>query len=150
SEVCCSYRPAGAAVTNAPAAPDCVVRVQQVDVTVDRGAGSATTTATWDVVCRTATGLTAELNVLAPHRVQKPLKGSFGTRFRGQTSTTGPVDPENPQQTATLTLKAGDRVLGQEVRRCATKPDGSQSCHPGGDPTPDIARDILGFLGLFR
>ncbi|MFG2196950.1 hypothetical protein [Streptomyces sp. NPDC048639] len=140
--------PAPSVAVPASAAADCVVRTQHVEITVDRAAGTSTATATWDVVCPTATRLTAELNVLSPRRMQKPVRGTFGTRFRGSTSSAGPVDPENPQQTATLTLKAGDERIGREERRCATKPDSSPSCYPGGDPTPDIARNILGILGI--
>ncbi|MGP3923831.1 hypothetical protein [Streptomyces sp. 8N616] len=129
-------------------APDCTVRSKRLAVTVDREAGTATATGRWHISCRSATVTTAELKVLAPRRAQKPLKGSYGTRFQGYTSVTGPADPENPELTAVLTLKAGDKVLGKPIRECATRPDGSPSCYPGRDDSPDMAADVLHFLGV--
>ncbi|MEV6317652.1 hypothetical protein [Streptomyces sp. NPDC051776] len=140
-------------------ASDCTVRTQEVDLTVDREARTATAVATWDIVCSSATLLTAETNVLTPQRANRPVKAILGTRFQGQTSSTGPVDPNDPQMTATLGLKAGTERLGQEVRRCATRPDGSSSCYAAGNTAPaqpvelsapDFAKTILEQFGLLR
>lgn len=120
-----------AAAAPPPVSTNCTVRSQNVDVTIDRDARTATTTATWNVTCQEATDLTADLIVYAPGVMQRPIKGAYGTRFSGSSTTAGTVDPGDPQQTATLVLREGDKVIGKEVRTCAKKTDGTKSCYTG-------------------
>ncbi|MET8680529.1 hypothetical protein ABZW18_23845 [Streptomyces sp. NPDC004647] len=127
------------------ALPDCTVRSADIDVAVDAATRSATTTATWDVSCLTPANVTAELRIESPHRLQRPVKSSFGSRFTGRTWTSGTVDPINPAQTAVLTLSADGTIIGQ-IRECAKKADGTDSCYDGTPlPTPSTptAKEIL-------
>jgi hypothetical protein len=136
----------GGFLTAAPAhaapstGPNCTVRVQHLTVTVYPSRRIAMTAADWDISCRRATRLTAELRVTAPQRVQGPVKGTFGTRFTGRSWTAGRVDPANPMLTAVLTFREGANVIGQVLRTCAKGPEGTSSCSMGrSDDIPQFA-----------
>ncbi|MFI1962552.1 hypothetical protein ACH429_00160 [Streptomyces pathocidini] len=141
--------PAGAAPSDEP---NCTVRAQHLEVTVDRKERRATTTADWDVHCRKPAQVTAELRVTGPNLIQAPLAGDYGTRFRNHATVTAPVDPDDPAQTAVLTFREGFQVIGHPLRKCAKRPDGREACYRGGkDGSADLtAREVLGFLGLLR
>jgi hypothetical protein len=143
--------PAGAAPADS-AAPNCTVRTQKLDVAVNRERRTATTTASWDISCRRATNITAELRVSSPHRVQQPMKMSYGKRFIGGFSAAGSVDPDEPMHTAVLTFREGDEIIGTQLRKCAKKPDGTESCYQGATVSAeDVSAAILSsILGFFR
>jgi hypothetical protein len=119
--------------TGKVADPDCTLRRHRLSVKVDPDRRTAKTTASWTISCRRPTSIMAELQVNAPHRKQRQVKGAYGTSFTGHATAKGAVNPRNPRQTAVLVFRTGDTLLGPEIRKCATKPDGSESCHGGRD-----------------
>ncbi|MER5971958.1 hypothetical protein ABT112_19855 [Streptomyces sp. NPDC002055] len=124
--------PAGTAGATTPAAAqapeaNCTVLVSDLDVDVN--GRTATTKAHWDVTCRQPTNVTVELRVSAPHRFQRPTKGTSGTRFTGDLWTAGTVDPSEPRQTALLTIRENGTVVGEQIRKCAKRTDGTDSCY---------------------
>ncbi|MGP4004202.1 hypothetical protein [Streptomyces sp. 8N706] len=98
-------------------------------MTVDSATRSATTKAHWDVSCNKPANLTVELRVYAPHRIQRPTKGTVATRFRGDLWTAGTVDPSEPGQSAVLTIRENGEIIGEEIHKCAKTPDGTDSCY---------------------